>query len=127
MRVIVCGSRDWTGVLAEERIYRTLTAVETFSQAIGSDLVIIHGGCPTGADAIADRWVRRRDDEPEIWLADWTKYGKGAGPVRNIQMAMAGADMCLAFLREHSRGTQDMIVKAEVQKIPTFVIHWEEC
>jgi hypothetical protein len=126
VKVIVCGSRDWEGVYAEARIQEVLTSVQDLTKLIRSPLVIRHGGCPTGADAIADRWARRRGYEPEVFKADWATYRRAAGPFRNSSMAKAGADMCLAFLREESSGTRDMIEKARAEKIPTFVIPWEE-
>lgn len=125
MRVIVCGSRTWVGIGAETRINDILNRVQHLCEALGEELTIVHGACPTGADAIADRWARRR---PEVRLhtfpADWSK-GRGAGPMRNRIMAVAGADMCLAFLRDSSRGTLNMVDTARGHKIPTHIISWE--
>lgn len=126
MRVIVCGSRDWEGILAESQIQDVLKSVQEMTKLIHSPLVIRHGGCPIGADAIADRWARRRGYEPEVFKADWATYRRAAGPFRNSSMAKAGADMCLAFLRGDSSGTLDMVAKARIERIPTFVIPWEE-
>jgi hypothetical protein len=126
MRVIVCGSRNWEGFWAEYRIGEVMAGVEELAVVLGSPLQIVHGGCPTGADAIVDRWAWRRDHEVHIFEAHWDKYGKAAGPLRNSNMAYGGGDLCIGFLRDNSRGTIDMTAKAKAAKIPTFIIPWDE-
>ena len=124
MRVLITGSRNWEGVWAETEVGVVLMAVECLSIVLRSPLVIVHGGCPTGADAIADRWARRRDYEPEVHPADWARWGKGAGPMRNVKMVEAGADMCIGFLRDSSKGTLHCLEMARIAQIPTFTVHW---
>lgn len=126
MRVLFTGSRNWEGRIAEQRIWFILGRLEDLSVALGSQLVIVHGGCPTGADAIVDRWARRRDYEPEVYPADWAKYGKAAGPIRNEEMVNSRPDMCIGFLRSESRGTVNCLEIAVAVGIPTFMIHWEQ-
>ena len=86
MRILVTGSRDWEGPWAEGRIHAVLRALENLYNTVTVNLVdqfiIVHGGCPTGADAIADRWARRRWYEPEVHDADWAHLGKSAGFIR---------------------------------------------
>jgi YspA, cpYpsA-related SLOG family len=124
LRVIICGSRNWTGVAAVERIHHTLLAVEMLCTALNSPLQLVHGDCPIGADAIADRWARRRDYDPILFPADWNKYGRAAGPIRNEAMAKAGAHLCIAFLRDNSDGTTNMISNAQACNIATFIVPW---
>jgi hypothetical protein len=33
-------------------------------------IVVVHGGCPTGADLFADEWARRVGVRCEVWRAD---------------------------------------------------------
>lgn len=97
MRVIVTGSRDWADTLA------VTGALDAISARVDDDIVVIHGACPTGADAIASSWVEERlsigettiSEEPHE--ADWSKGGR-AGPIRNAAMIGLGADVCLAFI-----------------------------
>lgn len=126
MRVIVTGSRDWEGPAATERINKILLAVEILANALNSPLQLVHGNCPTGADAIADRWARRRGYEPILYHAEWGKLGKPAGFIRNTSMALGGGDLCIGFLKDNSKGTIDMTEKAKAQRIPTFIIDWDE-
>jgi hypothetical protein len=126
MRVIVCGSRDWEGIWATQKVHDVMLGVEIMANALGSPLQVVHGNCPTGADAIVDRWARRRGYEPILYHAEWGKLGKPAGFIRNTSMALGGGDLCIGFLKDSSRGTIDMTEKAKAQRVPTFIIDWNE-
>jgi hypothetical protein len=78
-------------------------------------IVVMEGECPTGGvDLAARKWADGHDimviSEPHP--ADWTRYGKKAGMIRNAEMVAAGADICLAFPGNASVGTWDCIRKA---------------
>lgn len=105
MRVIVTGSRDWN----DERAIRLALALVT--QYHGHELTIVHGACPTGADAIADRVASEWGGgmKVERHPADWEKHGKAAGFIRNKEMVDLGAGLVLAFQKNKSRGTQHTI------------------
>ena len=124
----MAGSRDWEGIYGESRIVAVLNQVLALADALGRELTIVHGGCPTGADAITDRWCRRREDQVrlEAYPANWQWRRKGAGPVRNKDMVERGADMCLAFIKDYSRGATGLAVLAQEAGIPTYVVAWEE-
>lgn len=124
MRVITTGSRDWEGPWGEHRIHAVLRSLEIVAGTIDQNLQIVHGGCPTGADAIVDRWCRRRFYEPIVYEAKWAEYGNAAGPIRNSNMALAGGDVCVAFNRGNSQGTVDMMEKARRQNIWVIQIRW---
>ncbi|BBC43622.1 DprA-like DNA processing chain A [Mycobacterium phage AN9] len=115
-RVLITGSRVWKdrsmvwGALANEL------------RRSPSGLVVVHGGA-RGADDIADRWAWGKRQEgynvtPELHRADWDRYGKRAGILRNIEMVQAGADLCLAFPLGNSVGTRHCMREAERAGIP---------
>ena len=80
----------------------------------GPDCVIVHGDCPTGADAIAKKFCHEWGWTEEPHPANWSKYRKGAGPVRNTEMVEAGPyEVCLAFPLEGGSGSQDCMTKAK--------------
>ena len=128
MRLLVTGSRDWEGVAAEARVQVTLNMILALCDVLGTKLTLVHGDCPTGADAIADRWARRRDNlvTVEPHPARWVRHGGAAGPIRNLEMVNRGADMCIAFLKDDSRGTSNCVSLSRMAGIPTFVVHWKE-
>jgi len=85
------------------------------------DVLLIHGACPRGADAMADQFARDIGMCVRRHPADWATYGKSAGFRRNSEMVWAGADLCFAFIRCGSAGasmTANLAVKAG---IPTDV------
>ena len=51
-------------------------------------LIFLSGGCK-GADMLGERYAKENSFNIERYTADWQKYGKSAGPRRNIQMAKA--------------------------------------
>ncbi len=87
MRVIVCGSRYWRD---EQRIKQEICALVSSY----GDVTVVHGDCPTGADAAARKWAESRGATEERHPADWLKHGRAAGPLRNQEMADAGAELC---------------------------------
>jgi hypothetical protein len=117
VRVIVTGSRDWSD---RDAVQAALLDVALEH----SSFTLIHGGCPTGADRFADRWARAAEIPVEVFEADWEKYGKRAGPIRNAEMVQAGADLVLAFPLPGGKGTQHTIRIAREAGIPVQV--WGE-
>ena len=49
---------------------------------------VVQGGA-TGADALALNWAKDKDVEWKTYPADWTQFGKAAGPIRNKAMLEA--------------------------------------
>lgn len=142
IRILATGSRKLT---AYRTVAEALDEVITECDMLDGALRLVHGGCPTGADAIADRIWRRwmpafpRLIEPEIHEADWghctsdcplghrkqrgggTYYCPLAGFRRNAAMVDLGAYVCLAFPLGESPGTRDCMARAEKAGIPLRV------
>lgn len=113
MKVLVCGSRDW---LDEKSIHNELSK-------LSKDVIIIHGGCPAGADKIADDYCKINNLKTIIYLANWKTYGRSAGPIRNKEMIeKESPDLVLAFLKNNSKGTKNTITLAELNNIKTLII-----
>jgi SLOG family YspA-like protein len=111
-RLIVAGMRDWND---QRAVFARLDAI----LKLRPNLILVHGACPTGADAIAGRWSRRRGVKVERHPPNWAVYGKRAGPRRNEAMAERGANYCLVFWDGKSRGTGSMYRAARRAGIPT--------
>lgn len=125
MKVLTTGSRTWTGAHGNWIINLVMGRLESLSLALHSPLRVMNGACFEGADAAVQRWCDRRDIPLEEFPADWLKYGRAAGPIRNQHMVSLGADMCVAFLRDNSQGTQHTVDRARAAGIPTFVVPWD--
>ncbi len=105
MRILVCGGRDWTDAV---RAFEALDAAHKRRTIT----LLIHGACPSGADKIADFWAFSHGIERLPFPADWKRYGRGAGMIRNQQMIDEGKpDAVIAF--PGNNGTADMIAKAQ--------------
>lgn len=108
------GSRTWSAV---EVIYYALAEAFAVTPP-GEDFVVVHGACPSGADQIAACAARHFGWQQEPHPADWEQYGKSAGFRRNIEMVKAGADVCLAFIKDSSRGATHCAAAAKRAGIP---------
>ena len=77
---------------------------------IGGD-IIVSGGCGTGGDNFAETIARNNDIRIIIFKADWDKYGKEAGFIRNNDIAKI-SDTIIACVSENRKGgTEDTIRK----------------
>lgn len=103
MRVLVCGGRYYND---EETFNATMKHLHGKHKRI---TVIIQGECPFGgADKMAKDWAETNGIRCIGFPANFKKYGKAGGPLRNQQMIEHGQpDLCVAFPGD--RGTADMI------------------
>lgn len=108
--VIVCGGRDFDNRFF---VWHSLNRVEKRVVITA----IIHGACPTGADAHADAWAKEKMIPVIDYPANWIYYGRRAGPKRNTEMSkhMPKPVLCVAF--PGGNGTFDMKTKAEREGI----------
>ena len=114
-KVIVTGGR---GYMDKMRVFVELNAERPS--------IVVHGACKkkgseglSGADRWADEWGNEQEGvDVQRYPANWTKYGLGAGPVRNqvVVDEHPDADTCLAF--PGGRGTADMVRRCRKAGIP---------
>lgn len=117
-RILITGSRTWDNVAVIAK-----AMADTILQAGASqeETVIVHGACPKGADDIADRLAHQWETNVETHPADWSTHGKAAGFIRNAEMVNLGADMCLAFIKDNSKGASHTLDQANRAGIPVQV------
>jgi hypothetical protein len=83
---------------------------------------IVSGGAP-GADTLAEACASWYFIEKVVFHADWEKYGKSAGFLRNKQIVDI-SDMVLAFWDGKSKGTKHTIDLAIEAKKPVLIISY---
>lgn len=83
-------------------------------------VIICTGACPRGADALAARYARERGLELREFPANWDRWRKNAGPIRNRQLADYG-DALVAYWDGRSRGTASMIHEATIASLRVVV------
>ena len=113
MRVLICGSRSWADY----------DAIEILVKSFEKSTVVIQGMC-RGADLMAKNAALKHELAVEDYPAEWERFGKSAGPIRNAQMLEEGApDIVYAFHSDISRskGTKDMVEKARAKGIPVIL------
>jgi hypothetical protein len=107
-------------------VWAALNDVRAELLPAGRPLVVVHGACPRGADAHAAQWAAVAGQfttsvQAEAHPADWRPGGtldRGAGFRRNTAMVALGADACLAFIKDGSRGASHTARLAEQAGIP---------
>lgn len=114
-RILICGDREWTN----ESLMRQ--EIRRFSDMFGPFL-LVHGAA-RGADTMAGAICEEMGFPVEAYPADWKRYGRAAGPIRNQQMLDTGPDFVLAFhghLNE-SKGTKHMVEIARKASVTTMI------
>lgn len=76
----------------------------------GIDVIVT--GDAKGADELAKKYAQEYDIPLLVFRADWDKYGKSAGPIRNAEIVKA-ADTLIAFWDGKSKGTKNSIAQAK--------------
>jgi hypothetical protein len=106
MKVIVAGGRNFVPRQRHtEWLIQMLTSIRTTE--------VVSGGC-SGADFFGESVAGIIGIPFKRFNAEWNKYGKSAGPIRNEEMAQY-ADACILF--PGGRGTANMEKTARQQGI----------
>jgi len=100
MKTIIAGSRDYSSVAS---IYSVLDA-----QLLVRPITEVISGTARGPDSIGAIWAIERNIPVTYFPADWGRYGRGAGHIRNAQMAEY-AEAVIIFWNGISSGTANMI------------------
>ena len=111
-RILICGDRN----------YKDWIKVQDYLNTIPRTAIIIHGGA-RGADSLAGNLATSLKMKVIKFPANWDKYGKAAGVLRNQQMLDDGhPDLVVYFHKdiENSKGTKDMVTRAVDNKIKTI-------
>ena len=74
-------------------------------------IIIISGGCPTGADMFADMLSRRYSIPLITHKADWFHKGPTAGFIRNQKIARDSDILIACVSKERKGGTEDTVKK----------------
>jgi len=110
MKTIIAGSRSC------DSIESLLQAIREFPFRIST----VISGTARGVDTLGEYWARMNDIPVEQYPADWPRFGKRAGYVRNEQMAKV-AEGALILWDGFSPGTKHMINICEQTNLPYYV------
>ena len=106
MNIAVVGSREFNN-------YQYMKSILDVYHKAGELEKIITGDA-RGADTLALKYAKEHDIPCHQFFAEWDKYGKSAGPLRN-ERVVSHCDMIIAFRVDglKNKGTNNAIEKAE--------------
>jgi len=113
LRVLVCGSRYYTAYQKVLDQIRKLNAT-----------LVIAGAC-RGADLLAVKAAGACGIPYVEFPADWQKFGKAAGPIRNAIMLKEGKpDFVLIFHPDiaNSKGSKHMLSLVKKSGLPFLIV-----
>ncbi len=118
-RVIVCGGKDFEDKAC---VFHSLDMI----LANYTDVEIVSGHAK-GVDSLGESYAGEHSIQLKVFPADWKRYGKAAGPIRNREMltyALEQTPIVVAFWNGTSRGTKDMITQAKKAGAEVHIISY---
>ena len=113
MVVLVCGGRAYWN---RNKVFEVLDAIHA-----ETPITKVVTGIAAGADTLGYMWAAANSIERPTYPANWDKYGKSAGHIRNQEMLdCEPVDLVVAF--PGGRGTSDMIRRATKKGIKVRVV-----
>lgn len=110
MRTIIAGSR-------------TIKDYDVVKEAIeksGFDITTLISGTADGVDQLGEKWAKDNNIPIELHPADWDKWGRSAGTIRNQEMAEC-AEACILVWDRQSKGTKNMLINAINNHLKLYV------
>lgn len=126
--ILVCGSRNFYDYnLLKSELDKYIDKILNYQNNNlifdKNNITILHGGC-SGADSLANKYAKINNYKIIKIKAEWDKYGKAAGPIRNKKMLELNPNIVIAFSSESqlTTGTKNTIDQAKLLNIPYITI-----
>lgn len=113
MRTIIAGSRE----ISNNDLFGSI--IDAVDES-GFEITTVISGGARGADKAGEVWAEVNSIPVEIYNAEWSKYGKRAGYIRNTKMAEM-AEALIAIWDGVSKGTKNMIDIAKDKNLKIYV------
>jgi len=124
-RIIICGGRHFKDY---DRLESTMNEVMSKIAPWRDVIEIVSGHCE-GADQLGELYAKNHGLPCKVFPAQWKKFGKAAGPIRNSEMVKYASEVempvVVAFRSPRTKGTNDTVKKATKQGFKVFVIDYE--
>jgi len=118
-KVLICGDRNWN----DYNFIRDTLIKYRDDHTIDSIDFVIEGEAE-GADKLGRQAAEWLGIIVLKYPADWTKYGRAAGPIRNKEMLVDGRPDEVWAFHDHiskSKGTMNMIRLARAKGVPVHL------
>lgn len=116
IKLIIAGGRTFNDY---ELLEKEASAYVSELQKL-DEIQIVSGGAK-GVDTLGERFAQERILDLKIFEADWSKFGRSAGPKRNAEMADYATHL-LSFWDGESKGTKSMINLAKKKGLEVKII-----
>jgi hypothetical protein len=120
MKLIIAGSRDIT--VTDEQIGVMIDSIYVGGLTAITEIV---SGHYRGIDFCGERFAKANGIKLKLFPADWNKYGLGAGPRRNAQMAEY-ADELLLIWDGKSKGSKNVRARMVGRSKPVHEVIWKD-
>lgn len=102
-RIAVTGGRNFINFITIRKAFKEIN--------LNENDILVHGGC-SGCDQLcAEIASKEFNVKTEEHSANWERYGKAAGPIRNKEMLESNIDILLVF--QGGKGTINCKKEAE--------------
>ncbi len=115
IRLAIVGGREFSDYELLKSSLKQLQKDRTVIQ-------VVSGGA-RGADTLGERWADENGIDKKIFPAQWDRYGKHAGFIRNKDI-VRNCDEVIAFWDGKSRGTADTIATARLEGKKVTIINF---
>ena len=131
VRIIIAGSRSFNDY--DILVYHMNNIFDSFWIKDYMPIEIVCGMC-RGADMLGERFAKENGYQVKYFPADWERYGKRAGVIRNEEMAKYAAEkngeydkgLLVAFWDGESRGTKNMISNAKKYGLSQYIVKFDD-
>jgi len=120
MKYIIAGGRDFKN---RNLMYAVMNTIKKYSPSVGKPITEVVSGDAIGADSLGVEWASVNTIPVRHFPAEWDKYGKSAGFIRNAEMGDY-ADAAICFWNGESKGTKHMIDTMKRLGKPCYVYNY---
>ena len=112
-------------IIAGSRSIKDYLIVKEAIKLSGFKITEVISGEAVGVDGLGRRFGEENNIPVKPFPANWDRHGKGAGPIRNKQMADY-AEACIVIWDGESKGSKDMLKQAQQKglKVYEFNLKW---
>jgi hypothetical protein len=114
MKLIIAGTRTFNDIILIEK---------SLEHLVGEITEVVSGNA-RGADKLGEAWAKEHGIPVKIFEANWQKFGKTAGFIRNEHMAKYG-DSLVVFWDGESKGTYNMIYQMRKLSKPVEIVFYD--
>ncbi len=105
--IIIAGCRNYSNYKEAKEFI--LSCISEYKKT--DRLTILSGGCK-GADLLGEHFAKEKGFSIKYYPADWKKFGKAAGPIRNKKM-VEDCHGVICFWDGKSKGTASLLQFAQ--------------